>query len=50
MCQEWLLPANRALGCLALPLPNFFIVGAPKAGATLPYYYLSQHPDVAFRS
>jgi len=28
------------------PLPNFFIVGAPKAGTTSLYYYLSQHPDV----
>jgi hypothetical protein len=31
---------------LAPPLPNFFIVGAPKAGTTSLYYYLSQHPDV----
>ncbi len=27
-------------------LPNFFIVGAPKAGSTSLYYYLGQHPDV----
>jgi hypothetical protein len=27
-------------------LPNFFIVGAPKAGTTSLYYYLGQHPDV----
>ena len=27
-------------------LPNFFIVGAPKAGTTSLYYYLDQHPDV----
>src|SRR2546430_2567378 len=28
------------------PLPNFFIVGAPKAGTTSLYHYLRQHPDV----
>ena len=27
-------------------LPNFFIVGAPRAGTTALYHYLSQHPDV----
>jgi hypothetical protein len=27
-------------------LPNFFLVGAPKAGTTSLYYYLAQHPDV----
>jgi len=27
-------------------LPNFFIVGAPKAGTTSLYYYLDQHPQV----
>src|SRR5262249_1979 len=27
-------------------LPNFFIVGAPKAATTSLYYYLDQHPDV----
>lgn len=27
-------------------LPNFFIVGAPKAGTTSAYYYLKQHPQV----
>ena len=26
--------------------PNFFIVGAPKAGTTSLYHYLGQHPDV----
>ena len=26
--------------------PNFFIVGAPKAGTTSLYHYLDQHPDV----
>ena len=28
------------------PMPNFFIVGAPKAGTTSLYHYLDQHPDV----
>lgn len=28
------------------PLPNFFVVGAPKAGTTALYHYLRQHPDV----
>jgi hypothetical protein len=27
-------------------LPNFFIVGAPKAGTTSLYYYLGQHPEI----
>jgi hypothetical protein len=27
-------------------LPNFFIVGAPKAGTTSLYNYLAQHPDI----
>jgi hypothetical protein len=27
-------------------LPNFFIVGAPKAGTTSLYHYLDQHPEV----
>src|SRR5882762_3511359 len=27
-------------------LPNFFIVGAPKAGTTSLYWYLDQHPQV----
>jgi hypothetical protein len=29
-----------------LPLPNFFIVGAAKAGTTSLHAYLKQHPDV----
>jgi len=29
-------------------LPEFFIVGAPKAGTTLLYHYLKQHPEVFF--
>ncbi|MGI8960180.1 MAG: sulfotransferase [Bryobacteraceae bacterium] len=27
-------------------LPNFFIVGAPKAGTTSLYHYLAEHPEV----
>jgi hypothetical protein len=27
-------------------LPNFFIVGAPKAGTTALYHYLDQHPQI----
>src|SRR5215471_4759326 len=27
-------------------LPNFFVVGAPKAGTTSLYYYLDQHPQI----
>ncbi|MEP7129431.1 MAG: sulfotransferase [Chitinophagales bacterium] len=31
-------------------LPNFFIVGAPKAGTTSLYYYLKKHPEVFMSS
>ena len=27
-------------------MPNFFLIGANKAGTTSLHYYLSQHPDV----
>src|SRR5436853_5806169 len=27
-------------------MPNFFVVGAPKAGTTSLYHYLDQHPEV----
>jgi len=30
----------------ATVLPNFFIVGAPKAGTTSLYHYLDQHPEI----
>jgi hypothetical protein len=30
--------------------PNFFIVGAPKAGTTSLYYYLDQHPQIYMSS
>lgn len=29
-----------------MPIPNFFIVGAPKAGTDLLYYELDQHPEI----
>jgi sulfotransferase family protein len=29
-----------------MKLPNFFIVGAPKAGTTSLYHYLDQHPQI----
>jgi Sulfotransferase family len=32
------MPSNR--------LPNFFIIGAPKAGTTSLYHYLRQHPQI----
>src|SRR5205085_12163998 len=28
------------------PLPNFFVVGAGKAGTTSLYHYLRQHPQI----
>ena len=31
-------------------LPNFFIVGAPKAGTTSLYFYLKRHPEVFMSS
>lgn len=31
---------------VGVPKPNFFIVGAPKAGTTALYSYLRQHPDI----
>ena len=31
-------------------LPNFFIVGAPKAGTTSLYHYLDQHPQIYMSS
>jgi hypothetical protein len=27
-------------------MPNFFVIGAPKAGTTTFYYYLKQHPQI----
>jgi hypothetical protein len=29
-----------------MPLPNFLIIGAPKAGTTSLYHFLDQHPEV----
>jgi hypothetical protein len=31
---------------MTIRTPNFFIVGAPKAGTTSLYHYLDQHPDI----
>jgi hypothetical protein len=31
---------------LRMPIPDFFLVGAPKCGTTALYTYLSRHPDV----
>jgi hypothetical protein len=41
-------PAGSAVRPLpeSAPLPNFFIVGAPKAGTTSLYAYLGQNPDI----
>jgi Sulfotransferase family len=38
--------ANIARQMPAPKLPNFFVVGAPKAGTTSLYAYLNQHPQV----
>jgi hypothetical protein len=37
---------NKSEGASCSPLPNLFLVGAPKAGTTSIHYYLSQHPEV----
>ncbi|MDJ0647624.1 MAG: sulfotransferase [Xenococcaceae cyanobacterium MO_188.B19] len=29
-------------------LPNFLIIGTPKAGTTSLYHYLNQHPEIYF--
>ncbi len=29
-----------------MPLPNFLIIGAAKAGTTALHYYLKQHPQI----
>ena len=31
---------------MAVRLPNFVVVGAPKCGTTSLYHYLRQHPEV----
>jgi len=40
------LPLLEQRPSTASKLPNFFIVGAPKAGTTSLYHYLDQHPQV----
>jgi hypothetical protein len=39
-------PAPTTSSPASAPLPNFFIVGAPKAGTTSLHAYLGQHPDI----
>jgi len=39
-------PVSAEAPATSPALPNFFIVGAPKAGTTSLYHYLAQHPDV----
>ena len=29
-----------------MPLPNFYLIGAPKSGTTSLYHYLKQHPEI----
>ena len=41
-----LTPTTTEAFTTASGLPNFFIVGAPKAGTTSLYHYLDQHPEV----
>ena len=36
----------RSIGATELKLPNFFLVGAAKAGTTAVYAYISQHPEI----
>jgi hypothetical protein len=31
---------------MTLPLPNFFVIGAPKCGTTALYHSLKQHPEI----
>lgn len=42
--------SSTRTSAIAPTLPNFFIVGAPKAGTTSLYHYLGQHPDVYMSS
>ena len=37
---------SETMGRSFMREPNFFIVGAPKAGTTSLYHYLDQHPDI----
>jgi len=37
---------NRPDIMAQIPIPNFFIAGAAKAGTTSLYHYLKQHPDI----
>jgi hypothetical protein len=44
--EETAVAAENKTENAAVPEPNFFIVGAAKAGTTSLYEYLRQHPDV----
>lgn len=37
---------SEAEGAAAMTMPNFLIIGAPKAGTSAIYAYLKQHPEV----
>jgi len=39
---------SASLNFAHVPSPNFFIVGAAKAGTTALWRYLAQHPEIAF--
>jgi hypothetical protein len=40
----------RELEAATMVLPNFFIIGAAKAGTTSLHYYLDQHPEIQMSS
>lgn len=44
--QETRVRRAQDLGEVTGFLPNFFIIGAAKAGTTSLFYYLDQHPDI----
>ena len=50
--HSWMLSIQRlrdpdiAHKVRPMPLPNFFIVGAPKAGTDLLYYQFDRHPEI----
>lgn len=44
--QEPRVSRARKVGEVTGFLPNFFIIGAAKAGTTSLFYYLDQHPDI----
>jgi hypothetical protein len=47
MASGWfVVNAAEAMPPTSHSMPNFFVVGAPKAGTTSLYHYLDQHPDI----